>query len=83
MKTIRVQRNITEPPMTEEKRRIYGALKAYRQKYGVGCFKHISEQTDGAIAIHTISNMYTGVKVKNETWLMVGEALEKLRELGR
>ncbi len=80
MKTIRVQKNITEPPITEEKQRIYAALKAYRKKHGVGCFKNISEETGGAVAIHTISNMYTGVKVKNETWLLVGEALEKLRE---
>lgn len=79
MKTIRVQKIITEPPITEEKHRIYEALKAYRKKHGVGCFKHISENTGGAVAIHTIANMYMGVKVKNEIWLQVGEALEKLR----
>jgi hypothetical protein len=80
MKTIRVQKNIAEPPITEEKRRIYDALKAYRTKHGVGCFKNISESTGGAVAVNTIANMYTGVKVKNETWLLIGEALEKLRE---
>lgn len=80
MKTIRVQKNIPEPPITEEKHRIYEALKAYRKRNGIGCFKHISVATGGRVTIQTISNMYTGVKVKNETWLQVGEALETLSE---
>lgn len=80
MKTIRVQKNIAEPPITEEKRRIYDALKTYRVKNGVGCFKHLSDSTGGVVAVNTIANMYTGVKVKNETWFLVGEALDKLKE---
>jgi hypothetical protein len=78
MKTIRVQKNSAEPPMTEDKHRIYAALKAFRKQNGLGCFKDISEATGGKIAINTIANMYTGVKVKNDTWLEVGMALEKL-----
>lgn len=80
MKTIRVQKNNAEPPMTDEKQRIYAALKAYRKKHGVGCFKHISDSTGSIVAIHTIANMYAGVKIKNETWLLVGEALERLKD---
>jgi hypothetical protein len=78
MKTIRVQKNTAEPAMTEDKHRIYEALKAFRKRNGLGCFKDISEATGGKIAINTIANMYTGVKVKNDTWLEVGAALEKL-----
>jgi hypothetical protein len=80
MKTIRVQKNNLEPPITEEKHRIFDALKAYRKKHGIGCFKNISENTGGRVAINTISNMYTGVKVSNEIWLLVGQALEQLAE---
>lgn len=80
MKTIRVQKSTAEPAITEDKHRIYEALKAYRKKHGVGCFKHISDSTGGIVAINTIANMYTGVKIKNEAWLLVGQALEKLRE---
>lgn len=83
MKTIRVQKNYTEPPITEDKHRIYEALKAFRKTNGIGCFKLISEATGGKVAIHTIANMYTGVKVRNETWLLLGDALEKLRAAER
>lgn len=80
MRTIRVQKNTAEPSISEDKHRIYDALKAYRKKHGVGCFKHIADATGGTVAINTIANMYTGVRIKNETWLQVGAALEKLAE---
>lgn len=78
MKTLRFNSN-TEESISEEKRRIYSELKAYRQQNGVGCFKAVSEATGGKIAIHTISHMYTGTKVNNDVWLQIGEALEALR----
>jgi hypothetical protein len=78
MKTNRVQKKSIEPDITEDKLRIYGVLKAFRKKHGLGCFKLISENTGGIVTIQTIANMYTGVRVKNEIWLLVGEALEKL-----
>jgi hypothetical protein len=80
MRTIRVQKNTVEPSITEDKHRIYEALKSYRKKNGLGCFKQISETTGGIVAINTIANMYTGVKVKNEIWQLVGQALETLNE---
>jgi hypothetical protein len=64
----------------DEKRRIFGELRAFRKKYGVGCFRELSDATGGKIAIHTISQMYMGTKVSNDIWLQVGEALEKLRK---
>jgi hypothetical protein len=66
--------------MSDAKHRIYAEIKAYRKIHGLGSFKDISEATGGAVAIHTIANMYTGVKVKDETWLQVGMALEKLKK---
>lgn len=62
----------------EQKHRIYAELKTYRKKHGLGCFKAISDATDGKVAISTIANMYAGTKVKIDTWILVGEALKKL-----
>lgn len=80
MRTNRVPNNHAEPPMSEEKHRIYEALKAYRKKHSVGCFKHVSDATGGLVTMNTITNMYAGIKVNNETWLQVGTALAKLAE---
>jgi hypothetical protein len=63
---------------SEQKHRIYAELTAYRKKHGLGCFKDISDATDGKVAISTIANMFTGIKVKLDIWLLVGEALKKL-----
>jgi hypothetical protein len=67
--------------VSEQKKRIYAQLKAYRKAHGLGCFKNITEATGGKIAIGTLANMYTGTKVNDETWLQVGEALERLNDL--
>jgi hypothetical protein len=67
--------------VSEQKKRIYAQLKAYRKAHGLGCFKNIAEATGGKIAIGTLANMYTGTKVNDETWLQVGEALERLSDL--
>lgn len=64
----------------EQKHRIYTELAAYRRKHGLGCFKEISNATDGKVAIGTIANMFTGTKVKFDTWMLVGEALKKLKQ---
>ena len=65
--------------ISDEKRRIYGELAAYRKKHGVGCFKAISEATGGKIAVLTISHMYMGTRINDDVWLQVGAALEKLK----
>lgn len=82
MKTSSFNRNTdlqqNNAAMTETKHLIYARIKDYRKKHGLGSFKNISDATGGKIATHTIANMYTGVKVKDETWLLVAEALEKL-----
>lgn len=73
-------KNDAEKAVSEEKRRIFEGIKAYRQKHGVGCFKQISAATGGKVKIHTISHMVSATKVDDEIWKQVGEALEKLRE---
>ena len=69
-----------EQEIGEQKRRIYGELAVYRKKHGVGCFKALSEATGGKVAVHTISHMYMGTRVNSDVWLLVGEALNKLRD---
>ncbi len=64
--------------VSEQKKRIYAELKTYRKIHGLGCFKNITEATEGKVAIGTLANMYTGTKVSDEVWLQVGEALERL-----
>jgi hypothetical protein len=64
---------------SEKKHLIYAELKDYRKKHGLGCFKTISEATDGKVAIGTIAHMYTGTKVNIDTWILVGETLKKLK----
>lgn len=79
MKTSGYKSN-AEKAMSEEKRRIFDEIKAYRKKYGIGCFKKISAATGGKISVHTISHMVSATKLNDEIWLQVGQALEKLRE---
>lgn len=80
------QKNDTQEKMlidnkesSEQKHRIYAELMAYRRKHGLGCFKEISNATDGKVAISTIANMFTGTKIKLDIWMLVGEALKKLK----
>jgi hypothetical protein len=63
----------------DEKRGIFTMIAAYRKAHGIGCFKHISAATGGKVAVLTISHMYMGTKINDDTWRQVGEALETLQ----
>lgn len=73
-------KHIVEKAMSEEKRRIFNEIKAYRKKHGIGCFKQISDATGGKVAVHTISHMVSATRLDDQIWLQVGQALETLRE---
>ena len=80
MRASDIKNTAEQQAISEQKSRIFGEIKAYRKIHGLGCYKDISEATGGKVAIHTIANMCMGTKVHNDVWVLVGQALEKLKK---
>ena len=62
----------------KEKRRIYEALRRYRDRHGLGSLEPLAEAAGQGLTATALRGALLGCKLPMETWRAIGSALDRL-----
>ena len=62
----------------KEKRRIYEALRRYRDRHGLGSLEPLAEAAGQGLTATALRGALLGGKLPMETWRAIGSALDRL-----
>ena len=63
-----------------EKRRVHGALLAYRRRHGLGCLEELAGIIGGGMTAGILRSALARDKLPMEQWRQIGQALVRLEE---